>query len=248
MGLLVMLHEPGTLELVAKLKQSVIERIYSALDNDYFTVGDVEVSFPPKKVTPLCEIKFRHNPQFTFVITEGRKGLEIMGDPVPYTIESPGDFKASETHEHNVYEQCLERVKPWCQNIRNDRRARIPLFDDFDELRAQFDKHIKEHLDDPDSPFTAEELERINKRFDELYAQIPALAAKHEVSEQELKEVRRQFDLMKQNASQYPKGTWANPTKTRLITALRKVAGSKEAKKLMYEGARKLLGWDGPST
>ena len=29
---------------------------------------------------------------------------------------------------------------------------------------------------------------------------------------------------------------------------LRKVTGSKEAKKLMYEGARKLLGWDGSGT
>jgi hypothetical protein len=95
---------------------------------------------------------------------------------------------------------------------------------------------------------SAEELERINKKFDDLYQQLAALAAKHEVSEQELRDVKRQFDLMKANATQYPKGMWANLAKNRIITALRKVTGSKEAKKLMYEGARKLLGWDGSGT
>jgi hypothetical protein len=121
------------------------------------------------------------------------------------------------------------------------------VLDEFDDLRAQFDKHIKEHLEDPEAPFTAEELDRINKKFDELYQQLAALAAKHEVTEKELNQVKRQFDLLKQNAGDYPKGMWANLAKNRLITALRKVAASKEAEKLMYEGARKLLGWDGPT-
>jgi len=231
---------------MARLKQAVIEKVYKALDNDYFTIGDFETSFPNKRDEPLCQIKFRHNARFSFLITEGPKNkLNPLGEVVPMTVESPGDFKTSETHDHNSFEECLDRIRFWCENVRKDLRAQIPLIDEFDDLRAEFDKHIKEHLSDPEQSFTPDELERINKRFDELYEQLAALAAKHQVTEQELQQVKRQFDLMKHSAREYPKGMWANLTKNRIITALRKLAGSKEARKLMYEGARKLLGWDG---
>lgn len=236
---------------MAKVKQSVIETIYKALDNKYFTIADFDINFESKDEIVL--IRFKHRKGFFFVIKEQfvRPGgiaamATLEGKHVPATIEAPGDFKAEESHHFDSFEACIKRIPTWCKNIYEDLRSKSLLADEFDDLRQKFEEHINEHLTEPESSFSIDEVEILQARFEELYRQFQDLFEKHLITEEALKEIKGEFETIKQNARDLNKGLWANLTKNKMIRVLKMLGTSKDARNLMFEGAKKLLGLEIP--
>ena len=234
---------------MALLKQSIIRQIHQELDNDYFSFTDFDITFPDSGHV-LALITFAHNSKYFFRISEEFKGSAITafaasmhGDKerTPATVECPGDYKMEETHFLKSIDDCVSRISTWCRNIQDDLRMRNPVFREIDELKAQFDAHIEEHISNPEEPISSAEVEAIAARFDDLYAKFEELKVRHEITEAQLRDIRKDFGIIKSNANQYPKGLWAKLTSSRLISLLKKVAMSSEGRKLMYEGAKQLL-------
>jgi hypothetical protein len=231
---------------MALLKRSFIQLINQALDNEYFSLADFNVEFP-ESGKKLAVITFAHNKKYYFMIHEGPegKGLAALAsmdsNTVPITTECPGDYKTVEEHQHKSFNDCVRRISYWCKNIRDDLRTSMPAFKEIDDLKRQFEEHIKDHLENPEEPISAIEAEAISARFDALYQKFEELKEKHEITAAQLKDIQKDFEIIKSNASLYPKGLWANLTSSRLVSLLKKIAISPEGRKLMYEGAKKLL-------
>jgi len=227
-----------------------MKSIYEALDNKIFSVDDFMVEFPNADRI-LAKIRFIHNNDYYFHITEVSKSEGIAAIvalskdvKVPATIESPGDYKKVEVNRFESFDSCINRIINWCENIRLDLCTRFPVYKDLDELKRQFDQHIQEHIHNPSDLVSVEELNRINEKFDTLYAEFVKLSEEHKITKGLLDEIKRDFETIKANATQYTKGMWANLAKNRIVQIIKKVGGSPEGRKLMYDGAKRLLGLD----
>jgi len=236
---------------MAKVKQSVIETIYKTLDNRYFTPADFDINFESKE--EIVVIRFKHRKNFYFAIKEQfvRPGgiaaiASLDGKLVPATFEAPGDFKAEESHQFDSFEACINRIPKWCKNIYEDLRSKSPLADEFDELLQKFEDHINDHLAEPESHFSVDEIEVLQEKFEDLYRQFQDLSEKHLITEETLNEIKSEFETIKQSAHDLNKGLWANLTKNKMIRVIKKIGASKEARTLMFEGAKRLLGLETP--
>lgn len=236
---------------MSQLKTSTMKSVYDALDNNIFSSDDFIVEFP-KTGSVLAKIKFAHNSDYYFHIAELQKArgaattLAALSDyvTVPGTIECPGDYKRVDENRHESFYSCIIRIKRWCENIRADLNTKIPVYKDLDELKRQFEQHINEHIQNPDEQMSDEEVKKISEKFDALYAEFARLSEEHKITQSVLGEIKKDFEIIKENATQYSKGMWANLTKNRIVQVIKKVAGSPEGRKLMYDGAKRLLGLD----
>ena len=225
--------------------------ICDALDNDVFSADDFIVEFP-ENGNVLAKIKFLHGGDYYFHITELPKSKGVAAtmavlsgeEKVPATIECPGDYKKIEENKFDSFDVCVRRIRNWCVNIRSDLKTRFPVYKDLEDLKSQFDQHIQEHIKNPDDMITAEEVEKINQKFDALYAEFVTLSDEHKITKMLLAEIKKDFDTIKGNATQYSKGIWAQLAKNKIMSVIKKVGGSPEGRKLMYEGAKRLLGLD----
>jgi len=227
-----------------------MKSIYDALDNKIFSVDDFVVEFP-KSGSVLAKIKFAHHNGYYFNIAEVQKvrGVAAMaalssGVEIPATIECPGDYKRVEENRFESFDSCIVRIQRWCENIRSDLKTKMPVYKDLDELKHQFEQHINEHIRNPDEEISDSEVQKINEKFDALYAEFVKLSEEHKITQAMLEEIKKDFDIIKGNATQYSKGMWANLAKNRIVQVIKKIAGSPEGRKLMFEGAKRLLGLD----
>lgn len=230
------------------IKQAVIEQIYSSLEMRPYRASDFEVQLPEKGATFVI-ITFRHNPNFTFTITEGMSGgisSALNGKTSPMTIEAPGDFKSKENRLHESFEECVRRISAWCANIHADIRARVPIINEFDELKKQFEEHINFHFDDAESKFSREEVNEISQKFSDVYEKLASLQDQFELTEDQLKAVKAELESIKSMAAEYPKGVWASITKSRFLSIVGSILKTQEARQLMAEGVKKMLGWSSP--
>lgn len=236
---------------MSQLKASTMKSIYEAVDNRIFSSDDFLLEFP-KTGRILAKIKFVHNNDYYFHIAEVPKGKGIVAtiaalsddEKVPATIECPGDYKREEENRFDSFDSCINRIPIWCENIRADLLTTFPVYMDLDDLKRQFDQHIQNHIQNPDDFVSQEEVAKINEKFDALYTEFVKLNEEHKITKGLLDEIKRDFDTIKSNATQYTKGMWANLAKNRIIQVIKKVAGSPEGRKLMYDGAKRLLGLD----
>lgn len=237
---------------MSQLKASTMKSVYDALDNQIFSADDFIVEFP-KTGSVLAKIHFAHNNDYYFHIAELQKKslgiaatLAAIADDVivPGTIECPGDYKRVEEKRFESFNSCIIRIRGWCENIRADLKTKIPVYKDLDELKRQFEQHVNEHIQNPDEHMSEEEVKKMNEKFDALYAEFVKLSEEHKITQDLLGEIKRDFEIIKGNATQYSKGMWAKLTKNRIVQVIKKVAGSPEGRKLMYDGAKRLLGLD----
>jgi len=221
---------------MSMLNLAYIQLLYKALDNEFFTSADFDIVFP-ETGKEFAKVIFRHDPNYCFTIIEDyvKKGglhgiaMAIEAKNVPATVECPGDHKALDVKYFDSLDACVYRIPKWCKNIQNDLRAKTPIIDEFEELRNKFDEHIKEHLNDPNAVFEAEELAALNSKFDDLFQQFVKLEESHSITQNALTDIQREFEIIKQNAHIYNKGLWANLTKNRMI-------------KILFDGLKRLLG------
>lgn len=235
---------------MSQLNASAIKCVYDALDNKLFSSDDFVVEFP-KTGNTLAKIKFAHNNNYYFHIVEAPKvrgiaAIATLSDDtrVPATIECPGDYKRVEENRFESFDSCIYRIQHWCENIRTDLTTKIPVYKDINDLKRQFEQHINEHIQNPDEPISEEEIQKIYEKFDTLYAEFVKLSEEHKITQGVLAEIQKDFEIIKENATQYSRGMWAQLAKNRIVQVIKKVGGSPEGRKLMYDGAKRLLGLD----
>ena len=215
------------------LKQSVLAKVYAALERSPFTVADFVVEPSHKDESVVLTVRFRHKPEYVFQVQEHEGEL--------YSLESPGQFQTSETVKVSLVE-LPTRLTVWARNIRDELRTELPAYKEIDELREAIEKHVAQHVEGADAPFTREEAEDLRQKLDLLSEKFAELAEHSEITRQELNRVQQELVSIKANLSTFPKGTWYKTAGTKLWSVTSKIVTSAESRQLLAQAARKLIG------
>jgi len=234
---------------MSRLNKTKLSEVLSYLDNRHFTLSDFEVEFPDKG-NLYVSVTFRHSRNYFFRISEELTtlaGITSFASGAerkarPQTREAPGDFMALQVHQCSTFDECIERIPIWCSNLFSELRARNPELNEIRELQEELESRFNQHIEDPESHFSKEELERVYKNLDALAERVRQMEEDHTITQAQLKDLLAGIEAMKSNAASLPKGIWAGLTKNRVISFIKKIGTSPEARKLAFEVAEKLLG------
>lgn len=233
---------------MSRLNKTKLNEVLSYLDNQNFTLSDFEVEFPDQG-SVYVEVSFRHSPNYFFRISEEYATLAAIASFAsgaerkarPQTIEAPGEFKAQQVHQCSTFDECIQRIPTWCLNLFHELRARNPELNEIRELQAELESRFEQHIEDPETHFSKEELQRVYQSLDALAERVRQMEEDHAITQAQLKELLAGIDGVKGNAASLPKGIWAGLTKNRLVSLLTKIATSPEGRKLALEAAEKFL-------
>lgn len=238
-----------------QLKPSFISKIRQKLDNSKFTEHDFNIELPESGKL-LAKIIFRYQKNWSlsyyeeeitdsFTVaqqflgtTETRKSKRL----VSWINVSPGKVKNEAIFDISNADEFLETIPKWCDDIRNELAAAAERPDPVAELRDQLQEKLDSLIKDPETPFSPEELEIVDDRFDKLLSEIEELREKYAFSESKITELQRAFDEFKSTARTYPKGMWARLTANKLVKATGNIINSPEGRKFIFDGLKKAIG------
>ncbi|UEX77721.1 hypothetical protein [Sediminicurvatus halobius] len=219
-----------------QLNKYLLDDIYSVLLNSEFGIDAFDITFPDKGKV-LLRVVFRPEKQYEIMI-------EDIGG-LPHRVastEKPGEHLSEEIYGDLGFGQIPDRMYHWIENLAGEIRASGARPDGIGELAEQLEEFISEHIEEPNEKFSDQEisdlverLERLEQRFSELEesglftaAQKANIATKIEEAAEDLPHLR--------------KGVWYHVALNKILTAVKAALSSKEAREIMKEAAKKLVG------
>lgn len=217
------------------LRNSVIAAVWNAIERSPFSPADFQVVTDNRD--SLLSITFRHNSAYTFALSRSGSDHYLVS-------ASPGEHETRELKRVDNPSEAPGEVLIWTKNIRDELRSTIPVYSELDELRETIEKHVKEHVDNPQQPFSQEESDELKGKLDELMAKFQEMQERHELTQQEVNRLNQEITAIKANLSGYPRGTWYKTAANKLWLAVSKIGTSKESRQVIAKAAQKLLGLD----
>lgn len=239
---------------MSKLKKSIISRVNWALDAGKFCKEDFNLSFP-SDAAELVKIEFIACSKYSFKITEAVSGATALlraaalytPDPDAkeffQTMESPGDYKNTERKNFKTIDHCIDRISMWLSNLHEDLTLRddntkSDLEDFTESLRKQIDERITES---PDKHFTTDEGEELKLKLDELSKKIIELEKQFKLAKKDIAPLEAAIKNSKENIDSYPKNIWYRTSGNKILSALKKLAKTKEIREFLLEAAKTIF-------
>ena len=221
-----------------ELRPITKQRIYSILEETYFTKNNYDVSFPRDKAKEMSvKITFIPDPSCYYVIASSSSyGSQFM------TRESPGThLRGENSYQHNDFESCLKGITQWAARILDDYRQGSPVFNELDELRKSFEDEIDSHVRDESVHFSPVEKANIETKMDELLCNFEKLKKKNEITERELETIKTDLETLKADLENFPKKTWYRTAVSRIFKIFSKFTTSKEGRELVATAVKGFL-------
>lgn len=219
------------------LRNSLVSKIWAAIEKSPFTAADFNVYFDDDRNQALLLIEFRYDSNFYFKVYENHDGEEILN-------VSPGKYKREEVSHLSSLSKIPEEINSWTRNIRDELRATIPVYTELDLIREKIERHVAEHIENPETPFSKEEADKLKEKLDEVMTRFQELQQRSNITEQELKRLNREIDSIKSNLNAYPRGVWYKTAANKIWATISKITTSQESRQIMAQAAKKLLGLD----
>ena len=186
-------------------------------------------------VTTYITIKFIHDITFN---------LKVNYIPGYYrTTRTPGQLTEEEISNFREFNELLKIIPEWCREIRNELKAGAPIYNEIDALRETIESHISSSSSESDD-FSVEEINDLRKKFDELQERVEQLEKDKIITEKQLAEFTQGLSQIDEDIEFYPKATWIKTTANKLTKIVLAIGKSKEGRKIISDGARKLLGME----
>ena len=242
---------------MSQLTPSAIRQIQDALSSSSFALADFNINLP-ESGSYLLQIVFRHREGYEFKVFETKQkskvktsmGIASFGPTreevseytALFTRETPGSFKLQDQIEIDEFDEVVERIPKWCQNVKNN-LAIIPVQSDtFTELRDVLEEQIEECNWTDEEHFSSDEIERLNTKLDELSARFDNMLQENRLTQKDIDQIKREVAEIKGNARSFPKKVWARVTGNKLIEIMSNFARSQEGRQLIAESIKRLIG------
>ena len=242
---------------MSQLNQSAIRRTQDIISCSCFSLSDFDIQLP-KSGQNLLIITFKHNPAYEFRIFEKTKKTKIKENPTFSTFGpsreevheyislvtkiSPGKYKTSDEDECDDYENAVNRILYWCDNITKELSIILKNESEYDDIRNQFEEQFKKFAGNENERFTTEELGDLNEKFNILLEKFEFLNEENKIRKEELSRIKNEIEKFKNNAKTFPKGVWAKVTNNKLMDILISFAKSSEGRQLIIDEVRKMIG------
>jgi uncharacterized FlaG/YvyC family protein len=237
---------------VPNLKNSVISEILDNLNCGDFCREDFTVEFPDG-TSVLAAIFFTALPKYSFRIeehyTDGNRFASVMASiqesetkKVIRTIESPGDYRNDENHNHPSIKPAVVRVVNWVENIREDLiHSRDAVRATIDQATAEFQSSIDENIENPEEYFQNQEKEDLISKLNELQKRVESLETEIGIDPKKVAVIEEAIEKSKTDIEVYPKGVWYKTVGTKLMKLLTETLKTKESRELFAEIIKKLV-------
>jgi|GEM_PF-3012389 len=236
---------------MAQLKKSIIKQVEAALEsNNLFSREDFGLRYSDGSQY-LVFIKFIAHPQYSLTIQERYTNLlatvSVLGGDKGkrffQTIECPGDFKNQESNSFQNINDCIYRISDWVRNLHEDLILREVKpendLDDFTEnLRKQLDENT---IENPDDHFSFNESESLKLKLNELNERVIELEKRYKLTKEDIAPLESAIKSSKDNVDNYPKRVWYRTSGNKILSALNKIAKTKEVRDFLLEAAKKFF-------
>ena len=217
---------------MGQLRKTIQREIIDALDSSYFTSNDFEVSFEDDDVRIIFSIIFIHDKSLYYRVEKHSHQY--------YARMSPGDFEQEDMVKQDDFSSSIHSIKNWCSEVRNELKASKPIYKEVDALREIIEEHIIGGNDDEE--FSVEEINELHKKFEELNARVSDLEEQQVITTKQKQEFTEGVNQVSEDLEYYPKKTWVKTASSKLVNLVTAIGKSKEGRKLLESGAKKLLG------
>lgn len=233
-----------------KLRRTVISQVYATLKASSFSLRDFKVDIEETK--ELVHVVFLPNPAYSFMISEKDFRVNSMltaGRPAPpdislITIESPGDYKATETQRQDSMDSCVRRIGTWCKNIEGELSAPIPEPDNLSEFEAELERNINEATGDTNEKFSDAEIADLNTKLNALSAKFEELKEANTITEVGLAEVNKELQKMRDTLPLYPRKIWYKTAGHKFLDLTKRILATRVGQDMILAIVKKSLGMD----
>jgi septal ring factor EnvC (AmiA/AmiB activator) len=206
----------------------------TTLENSFFGSENFAVDFPPNGAY-LVKISFIPDTRFSMLVSRSVGGNFE-------TEASPGvRFLTAESTLHQSLDTALAQVGPWTDRVREELVAENPFAREVSDLRAQLESRLADIGQELGQFFTREEAQQLRASLDAFEARLGELAAENSELRDSLGSLSQAIADLRGSAETLNKGTWIRMSAGRLISGLKSLAKSKEAREFALEAAKKVL-------
>lgn len=222
---------------MGKLRKTIQREIYDILNGSIFTENDFGVIFgDPDSNEYLIIITFKHNNNFVYKVHKRTYRYDI--------IRTPGDIEEEETKQCKTFEESISYISQWCQEVRNELKAEQPIYNELDSLRKMIEESIVINNNSSESEFSVEEINNLQQKFEDLQARVEQLEKDNIITENQSNHIQDGLQKVKEDVEYYPKETWIKTASNKVLNLFVSIGKSKEGRKVLADGSRKLLGLD----
>ncbi|MEX0740990.1 MAG: hypothetical protein WD071_16780 [Pseudohongiella sp.] len=217
-----------------KLRLTIQKEIDSVLDSTCFSSDDFIRYFGDDDIDDLIRITFLHNQTYYFT---ANRALHI------YRIEmSPGEITANKTMLVDSLDEVFRTIPRWTSEVRSELKAEKDLNREVNELRELISEQLGEQTKDEE--FTVEEINALREKFSRLEEKVRKLEEDQIITSTQFREFKDGIERVSEDIEYYPKETWLRTAPNKIVKLVVSIGKSKEGRKVLADGARKLLGLD----
>lgn len=221
---------------MGKLRKTVQREVLDELDSSIYTSEDFSVVFgDPDNQENLISITFQHDKNYKFYVSKTGSYYSVT--------RTPGQITEEEVSYFDHFKDTLDIIQSWCGEIRNELKAGAPIYSEVDKLRELIEGHISSE-NDSNEEFSVEEINNLRQKFEELQERVEQLEKDKIITETQLNEFSSGLKQINEDIEYYPKDTWVKTASNKLVKIILAIGKSKEGRKIISGGAKKLLGLD----
>lgn len=219
--------------LRARARQDIV----NAIESSYFGVANFIIQFGDG-IPVVVDISFIPDRRFNFQI---KRATGTNQKPFHFT-EAPGEkFLTAQIFSYDDVTVAAPRISRWIERIREELISANLFSREVAELRAHLEERLAQLDQDFDGFFTQEEASALTNRLDELAAKLSELQAKNDQLELDVSQLETAINDLKDATTLVNKGTWFRMTSGRLLSGLKALTSSQEAREFALEAAKKFL-------
>lgn len=217
-----------------KLRPTSVQRLKDQLEDTRFGLVGFEVKFPDT-YNVLANVTFTGAKGFTLKVGESSQNKV-------YVNCAPGEFKAEDTYVFDTFDEALDCIKPWSRRIYEDLRVKGEDLNELAAFRQRLDAYLKESVQDEQGIFTDAEVDDISTKLSALEQRLAEMEEKHLLTEKELNQLKQVLSDARNDLPELPKGVWYRTAGGKIWEVMKKAAGTSEARQVLADAAKKLLG------
>ena len=227
------------------LRAAIRQDIYNMLEKTYFGIDNFIVYYSEEqKQHVVFEVRFLGDSKFYFLLKKDTDEKEISFKKTYPLVaeETPGvNYVSTETFHCEDISDALNRLDQWTKRLYEDIIASNPLAKEVSILRQQLEEHLAGLGQEANNFFTKDEAAELEERLNAFSARLDELAAENDSLKDNLADLKQTVSDLQGAVGLLNRGTWLRMAAGRVLSGLKKMAGSKGVQELALEAARRLL-------
>jgi uncharacterized phage infection (PIP) family protein YhgE len=216
------------------LRAASRQKVTEILEATFFGIDNYSIEFGGSEGR-VFRIFFIPNSSFQFRMMTNESGQV-------WCVESPGiRFLTAETATVPSVETGMTRINSWAKRIQEELVALNPFAKEIADLKTHVDERLANLGDQLNGFFSQDEANLLTEKLTVFSERLNTISSKNAELEEAVKVLRKTVEDLVEAASTVNRGTWYRMAGGRLLSGMKSLGKSKEAREFALEAAKKFL-------